>query len=59
MTSESATAEWLRSARAPDFETPADADANNVYLVTLNARDSERNTATRNVVVTVTDVVET
>ena len=46
----------LTFARTPDYETPADADENNVYLVTLNARDSERNTATRDVVVTVTNV---
>ena len=49
----------LTFARTPDFETPADADENNVYLVTLNATDSERNMATRNVVVTVTDVEDT
>ena len=42
-----------------DFETPADADENNVYMVTLNARDSEGNTAMRNVMVTVTDVDDT
>ena len=48
----------LTFVRTPDFETPADADMDNVYMVTLNARDSERNTAMRNVVVTVTDVDE-
>ena len=41
---------------SPDYENPADADMDNVYLVTLNARDSEPNIATRDVVVTVTDV---
>ena len=48
----------LTFARTPDFETPADADENNVYMVTLNATDSEDNTAKRAVVVTVTEVVE-
>ena len=49
----------LTFARTPDFETPADADMNNVYMVTLTATDSERNTAMRDVVVTVTDVEDT
>ena len=47
----------LTFARTPDYENPADADDNNVYLVTLNARDSE-NTAMRDVTITVTDVDE-
>ena len=44
----------FRSAR--DYETPADADMDNEYQVTLTATDSEPNTATRDVVVTVTNV---
>ena len=43
---------------SPNYEAPADEDMDNVYMVTLNARDREPNTATRNVVVTVTDVDE-
>ena len=39
----------------PDFESPADADGDNEYLVTVEADDGTY-TATRNVVVTVTDV---
>ena len=42
---------------APDFENPADADGDNVYEVTVEA-DDDTYTATRNVEVTVTDVVE-
>ena len=41
---------------SPNYEAPADEDMDNVYMVTLNATDSERNEATRDVVVTVTDV---
>ena len=43
---------------ASDYDNPADADGNNVYMVTVEARDSEGNTASRNVIVTVTDVEE-
>lgn len=39
---------------APDFEAPADADRNNVYLVALNVSDGMAN-ATLNLSVTVTD----
>lgn len=45
----------MRFAQAPDFEAPADADGDNVYLVTLQVADPEGLTATRNVAVTVTD----
>ena len=41
----------------PDFESPADADTDNEYLVTVEA-DDDTYTATRDVVVTVTDVEE-
>ena len=43
---------------SPDFENPADADMDNVYMVTVKARDSEGTMATRDVTVRVTDVVE-
>ena len=46
----------LTFVRTPDFENPADEDMDNEYQVTLTARDSEPNTATRDVVVTVTNV---
>ena len=49
----------LTFVRAPDFETPADEGMDNVYMVTLNATDSEGNTDTHNVVVRVTDVDDT
>ncbi len=39
----------------PDFETPADADGNNVYLVTLQVSDGATS-ATLNLAVTVTNV---
>jgi len=43
---------------AQNFEAPADSDGNNVYNVTIRATDADGNTATRPVVVTITDVVE-
>jgi hypothetical protein len=42
---------------APDFDAPTDADANNVYLVTVTASDGVR-TGSQNISVTVTDVLE-
>lgn len=39
-----------------DFEAPADADLNNVYVVTVQARDIDGNTVNQTVSVTVTDV---
>ena len=39
----------------PDFETPADADRDNIYDVTIEARDPESNSATLEVTVTVTN----
>lgn len=42
---------------APSFETPKDADGNNVYQVTLRAADASLN-ATRDVSITVTDSKE-
>ena len=46
------------SRAAPDFETKADADANNVYMVTIQARHDADDTATMDVAITVTDVEE-
>ena len=43
---------------ARDYETPADADADNVYEVTLKATDSAGNTDSEDFTVTVTDVAE-
>ena len=42
----------------PDFDTPADDDEDNVYNVTIQARDPESNTASLSVTVTVTEVNE-
>ena len=39
----------------PDFDSPGDADSDNVYDVTVQARDPESNTSSLDVVVTVTD----
>ena len=47
----------LTFVRAPDYENPADANTDNVYMVTVNANDGE-NDASRDVTVTVTDVDE-
>ena len=44
---------------ARDFETPADANADNVYEVTLVATDDDGNTDSEAFTVTVTDVAET
>ena len=45
----------LTFANIPDFENPADADQDNEYLVTVEARDDEFNTGTLVVTVTVTN----
>ena len=45
----------FREDSAPDFDAPQDAGGNNVYNVTVQARDPEFNGATLDVVVTVTD----
>ena len=42
----------------PDFDTPADAGGDNIYNVTIQARDPEFNTARLAVTVTVTEVNE-
>ena len=43
----------------PDFENPVDADRNNEYLVTVEARDDIFNTAALDVTVTVTNFTGT
>ena len=47
----------LTFVREPDFENPGDADGDNVYEVTVTAKDGE-NTAMRDVTITVTNVDE-
>ena len=48
----------LRFNAPPNFEAPVDAGHNNTYNVTVVVTDSRGNTATRDVVVTVTNVEE-
>ena len=48
----------LSFAQRPDFEMPADDDGDNVYNITVRARDTASNTRELEVVVTVTDVNE-
>ena len=45
----------LSFANPPDYESPADSDRDNVYQVTVVARDDAFNSSTLDVVVTVTD----
>ena len=45
----------FRENSPPDFDNPGDADRNNVYNVTVQARDEAFNTASLEVTVTVTD----
>ena len=51
------TAGVLTFRASPNYETPADADTDNVYMVTVEANDGT-NTARKAVTVTVTDVDE-
>jgi hypothetical protein len=46
----------LEFATAPDHESPADADGNNIYVVTVQASDGAGGTATQTLSVTVTPV---
>jgi hypothetical protein len=43
---------------AQDYEVPADADANRVYLVTVRATDTAGNTTDQSIAITITDVAE-
>ena len=49
----------LTFATSPDVDNPADANRDNVYMVTVKARDSEGNMAERQVTVTVTGMDDT
>ena len=42
--------------KSPNYEKPTDADEDNVYMVTVVATDKKKLTATRDVVITVTNV---
>jgi hypothetical protein len=53
-----ATTGALRFIAAPDFEAPNDADANNTYVVQVQATDAAGNISTQTLTVTVTDVDE-
>ena len=44
--------------KAPNFESPADADMDNMYMVTVVATDAKKLTAMRDVVITVTNADE-
>ena len=48
----------LAFASAPDFETPADADMDNVYMVTLQVSDGDEDMSSMAVAITVTNVQE-
>ena len=48
----------FREDSPPDFDAPADADGDNVYNATIQARDPEFNTASLAVTVTVTEINE-
>ena len=52
------SAQTIAFASPPDFEAPADGNADNVYEVTLEARDGGGLTDTLSLAVTVTDVSE-
>ena len=43
---------------APDYENPQDSNTNNIYTLTIQAKDSAGNTTDQNITVTVTDVEE-
>lgn len=44
---------------APNYEAPADSDANNIYLVQVRARDASNNDSFQTVTVTVADLLDT
>ncbi|GLQ20590.1 PQQ-dependent sugar dehydrogenase [Algimonas porphyrae] len=49
----------VRFTAAPDFETPGDADADNIYRLRVRATDAAGGIASLDVALTVTDVVQT
>ena len=48
----------FREENPPDFDDPADVDGDNLYKVTIQARDPQSNTASLPITVTVTEVNE-
>lgn len=48
----------LQFAAAPNFEAPTDTDGDNIYVVTVEARDPSGSTDTQTITATVTDVTE-
>ncbi|MEJ0061046.1 MAG: cadherin-like domain-containing protein [Terricaulis sp.] len=48
----------IRFLAAPNFESPTDADANNAYIFTVEARDPGGRTDTQQLTIRVTDVAE-
>jgi hypothetical protein len=44
---------------APDFESPADSDTNNTYVLTVTATDAAGNMSTQTITVTILDVDDT
>ena len=48
----------LRFSESPDYETPADADINNIYIVTVVATDADFQSTTKEVTITVTNADE-
>ena len=44
---------------APDFETPSDADGDNIYLITVTGSDGNGASIAQDLVITVIDVNET
>ena len=54
-TSPSARRAWLSFASPPEYESPADSNGDNVYDVTIVARDDAFNSGTLDITITVTD----
>ena len=58
MTEDSGMSVMLKFGSLPDYESPADSNTDNIYMLTLKATDSEGNMATKSVTVMVTNVNE-
>jgi hypothetical protein len=50
---------FIRFKSPPNFESPEDANRNNIYEITLRATDSAGNSQTQAITITVTDVTDT
>jgi hypothetical protein len=50
---------FIRFKSPPNFESPEDANSNNIYEITLRAIDSAGNSQTQAITITVTDVTDT